>query len=86
MINLFICVLVLICVLVRVAFLTLIERKFLGLIGLRYGPNKVFYIGLFQPFSDALKLGLKQANLMRNFSLFFYYVRCFFLLSFRLML
>ena len=43
-------------VLIDVAFLTLLERKILGNIQDRKGPNKIFIFGLFQPFSDALKL------------------------------
>nr|APS87253.1 NADH dehydrogenase subunit 1 [Cambaroides schrenckii] len=45
-----------ICVLLGVAFVTLLERKILGYIQVRKGPNKVGFLGLFQPFSDAVKL------------------------------
>nr|UGN61783.1 NADH dehydrogenase subunit 1 [Cryptocercus sp. 2 ZQW-2021c] len=48
--------LLMIFVMVGVAFLTLLERSVLSYIHIRKGPNKVGFIGIFQPFSDAVKL------------------------------
>nr|BDQ43821.1 NADH dehydrogenase subunit 1 [Amynthas tappensis] len=50
----------LVMALVAMAFYTLMERKFLGYFHLRKGPNKVGLMGLPQPFSDAIKLFVKE--------------------------
>nr|NP_008509.1 NADH dehydrogenase subunit 1 [Ixodes hexagonus]AAD05516.1 NADH dehydrogenase 1 [Ixodes hexagonus] len=62
------------CVLVSVAFFTLLERKILGYIHIRKGPNKVGFIGVFQPFSDAIKLFSKEMNMMFYINMIFYII------------
>jgi NADH-quinone oxidoreductase subunit H len=46
--------------LIGVAYLTLAERKVMGSIQRRKGPNVVGLLGLFQPLADGLKLLLKE--------------------------
>nr|YP_009003600.1 NADH dehydrogenase subunit 1 [Praslinia cooperi]ACS37144.1 NADH dehydrogenase subunit 1 [Praslinia cooperi]AGZ19086.1 NADH dehydrogenase subunit 1 [Praslinia cooperi] len=60
MINALNPLLLIIPILLAVAFLTLAERKILGYMQLRKGPNIIGPMGLLQPIADGLKLFIKE--------------------------
>lgn len=67
------CIFIFLIALLAIAFFTLLERKILGYIQERKGPNKVAIIGLPQPIADALKLFVKEQAIpsIANISTFF---------------
>src|SRR5260370_33521376 len=57
---------------VTVGYLTLAERKLLGRMQTRYGPNRAGPFGLLQPLADGIKLLLKEPILPREANLGIY--------------
>lgn len=60
---------VLVPLLIAVAYFTLVERKFMGSMQRRRGPNVVGFVGLLQPLADGLKLFSKETILPSNANL-----------------
>lgn len=54
------CIIVIVSLLLMVAYSILLERKILGSIQKRRGPNVIGFLGLLQPIADALKLITKE--------------------------
>ena len=55
--------------LISVAYFTLAERKIMGIIQRRKGPNVIGFVGLLQPLADGLKLFVKETILPSNSNL-----------------
>jgi len=63
---------IIITVLIGVAYFTLAERKILGSIQRRKGPDVVGFLGLLQPLADGLKLFIKETVIPSNADTFLF--------------
>jgi NADH-quinone oxidoreductase subunit H len=55
--------------LISVAYFTIAERKIMGIIQRRKGPNVIGFLGLLQPLADGLKLFVKETIFPSNSNL-----------------
>ncbi len=67
-------VLVLAVSLLSAAYLVLVERKLLGRLQERYGPNRVGWFGLLQPIADSIKMLLKEDTVPRGADRFIFLI------------
>ena len=63
-----------ISIIISVAYFTSAERKVMGSIQRRKGPNIVGFWGLLQPLVDALKLILKEIIIPKKSNSFFFII------------
>lgn len=61
-------------IMLSVAYITLAERKVIGYIQVRIGPNRVGPLGLLQPIADGLKLMLKEIIIPTNANRFLFVI------------
>ena len=63
--------------LLSVAYFTIAERKLMGIIQRRKGPNVIGFLGLLQPLADGLKLFAKETLLPSNADIGIFYFLLF---------
>jgi len=67
-------VVILVPLFIVVAYYTLAERKIIGYMQVRKGPNRVGPKGLFQPFADMFKLMFKEIILPTNSNKYLFFI------------
>nr|YP_010729994.1 NADH dehydrogenase subunit 1 [Amblyomma patinoi]WEF75008.1 NADH dehydrogenase subunit 1 [Amblyomma patinoi] len=86
MLNLLMFLITVLMALLSIAFFTLLERKIMGYCQIRKGPNKTGFQGLFQPFSDAVKLFSNEMNSMYYLNIMLYLISPIMSISMMMML
>ena len=66
------CLILILGVILTVALMTLADRKTMGSMQRRIGPNKVGYLGILQPFADGIKLIFKETVLPLHSSIWIF--------------
>ena len=64
--------LIVVPLILAVAYYTYMERKVIGYMQIRRGPNRIGPLGLFQPFADVFKLLLKEIVIPENANKFLF--------------
>lgn len=72
--NIGLIMLIIVPLMLGVAYLTYAERKIIGYIQVRIGPNRVGPFGLLQPIADGLKLALKEVIFPAKSNLYLFLV------------
>ena len=72
--NIGLILLIVVPLMLGVAYLTYVERKIIGYIQVRIGPNRVGPFGLLQPIADGLKLALKEVIFPAQSNLYLFLV------------
>ena len=67
-------ILIVVPVMISVAYLTYFERRVIGFMQSRIGPNRVGYFGLLQPIADAIKLMFKEIVLPSKSNNFLFFL------------